>query len=106
MNDLVAFLHARLDETEKIARDALLIEGTGPASLWGRVSHRMAVHLSRQDPAYVLSEVDAKRQILTAVQDVGHDYVYITATFTVGSLLAMLALPYAGHPDYRPEWRP
>jgi hypothetical protein len=55
------------------------------------------------DPARVLAECEAKRRIVARqpglrarddVRDVWWD------------VLALLALPYADHPDYRPEWKP
>ena len=51
--------------------------------------------LARHDPARVLAECEAKRQIVQNAQDPGDDL-----------FVAILALPYADHPDYREEWRP
>ena len=90
MTDIVAFLNARLDEDEQIARDA----GFGLFDRWqptghdggadrGRTVHvdlesaaqapitsgkaldqRDAAHIARHDPARVLREVKAKRALL------------------------------------------
>lgn len=76
-------------------------------------------HIVRHDPARVLAEVEAKRQILEAHEpwtaengDVicgrcGREHIdgrpgghYPCQT------LRLLALPHAGHPDYPQEWRP
>ncbi len=80
--DLVAFLRERLDEDEQAAR--------------------------------VLADVAAKRRILAEYVrwvgrnsgtgypdgvDAGHEYGLEYA-------VRCLALPYAGHPDYREEWAP
>ena len=41
------------------------------------------------------AECEAKRRIVENAQDPGDDL-----------FVAILALPYADHPDYREEWRP
>ena len=77
-------------------------------------------HIARHDPARVLAEIAAKRQILDEHFNVNEGscgtcvegkWGYPTHG---GSLpqdypcptLRLLALPYADHPDYRDEWRP
>lgn len=129
MDDLVQFLRARLDEDEQTARAA---GGTwwAPPDLPGQVHDSggvnieaklpsFAAHIARHDPARVLAEVDAKRQIIdwherqctcdpctadgnelpnTGRPDGGYGDDCPT--------LRLLALPYADHPDYREEWRP
>lgn len=92
MNDadgLVAFLRARLDEAEREARD--MIEGAPPG--YGKASGVI------NNPYWVLAEVDAKRRTLewALTLDYGLDEAM---------LLRLLALPYADHPDYQPEWAP
>lgn len=66
-----------------------------------------AEHIARHDPARVLAEVDAKRQIIAEHFPVdpcdAHDGVF---TSILCPTLRLLALPYADHPDYREEWRP
>ncbi|MFH9403281.1 DUF6221 family protein [Streptomyces sp. NPDC017638] len=73
-------------------------------------------HIVRHDPARVLHEIDAKRRLLELhapdqmeyvdgdvcmVCDVrGEEPFYPCAT------VRLLALPYAGRPGYREEWRP
>lgn len=124
MSDPVAFLRARLDEDEKTARAAAEgpwkirkstralddelgissgdVEIVGPGYEGGGVWDRPdAEHIIRHDPARVLDEVDAKRRILDECNWGGPDHgdVY-------WAVLERLALPYAGHPDYRGEWRP
>ncbi|MDG4749324.1 DUF6221 family protein [Micromonospora sp. WMMD718] len=75
----------------------------------------MAEHIARHDPARVLAEVDAKRRILDFLE---YDRVDVSQAagppITVPGqrpaiahpVLCMLALPYAGRPGYRDEWRP
>ncbi|SFK73679.1 DUF6221 family protein [Streptomyces pini] len=157
MNDLIAFLNARLDEDERAARaasgntvigeqgnwapspdgdeweahrsddvDELLValrpQLPRPADvmggMWGAiVSDDPAFsqepgadrplpcleHAARHDPARVLREVKAKRGILARVQNhaalMGWDEMH-------RDVLRLLVLPYADHPDRRPEWRP
>lgn len=65
-----------------------------------------AEHIARHDPARVLAEVDAKRQIVDGVAGADPHGAYITGTFTAWDALRLLALPYADHPDYREEWTP
>ncbi|MEU4348293.1 DUF6221 family protein [Streptomyces sp. NPDC023838] len=126
MDDLVQFLRDRLDEDERAAHAA-------PGPSWERreirdhdgsfvfeeyvavadpgrnkvvlsdVDAEVLPFVLRHDPARVLAEVDAKRQLVARVENhallMGRDEIH-------GDLLRLLALPYAGHPDYREEWRP
>lgn len=69
-----------------------------------------AQHIARHDPARVLVEVDAKRRIIAehstqkwSVGDRVHDCQWEGWPCTT---LRLLALPYAGHPDYQAEWAP
>ncbi|MFJ9771217.1 DUF6221 family protein [Kitasatospora sp. NPDC101157] len=62
-------------------------------------------HIERWDPARVVAEVDAKRRILDECEGaVNHDSRGMMSM--ADSVLSLLALPYADHPDYRPEWAP
>jgi hypothetical protein len=75
----------------------------------------LAVQIARHDPARVCREVRAKRRILDQAE-----YVLQEADKSAGTpaarvgegragvidfVLRGLALPYADHPDYRPEWK-
>lgn len=131
--DLVAFLRARLDEDERIARAAT----PGP---WEQTPERVgflaseeywdvvdcsgtpaarenAEHIARHDPARVLADIDAKRQLIALHQEkqeqgYGSDFCAecgfgeVSQSYYPCGTLRLLALPYAGHPDYREEWRP
>jgi hypothetical protein len=70
---------------------------------------RDARQVARFNPARMLADCQAKRQIAQAVID-GQwaqfpDYAggYVSA---MEDAVAYLAAAYADHPDYRPEWRP
>ena len=141
--DLVAFLRRMLDADEQAARDASAgpwwAEDTSPrrwseerdaevASSQGRVAlldHDRngalnAEHVARWDPARVLAEVEAKREIMaeafhhaaTIDSEWGccHDAEEIEQGMCPDqrpdelALLRLLARPYVGHPGYRPEW--
>lgn len=86
MDDLVAFLTARLDEREALARaavegdgrwrysegggDVMLVDGgyvaVGP---WGcDIGESYGRHIAANDPAYVLADIAAKRRIILVHQ--------------------------------------
>jgi hypothetical protein len=112
MDDLVAFLNARLDEDEARAR-ATLRPG-GP--LWSEVGYGERIpemaHIERHSPARVLRDVEAKRAIVRLAAKVrewtdgsaGATAGYAAAV--VGDTLCALAAIDSDHPDYRPEWKP
>ena len=85
MNEIAAFLDARITEDEKAART-----GTLPEEVWGARGW--------YEPARVLSECEAKRRLLQfALADLGEPHG--------SSVLKLLAGPWAGHGGYRPEWK-
>ena len=77
-----------------------------------------SAHIARHDPARVLAECEAKRRIMEAVCSTRQERrpttvpgrydvvtVYVPMDEAGGDLvLPLLALPYADHPNYRPEW--
>jgi hypothetical protein len=119
--DLVEFLRARLDEER--AEVAALHKGCmerwySAQELfkgWGPLDWDEAEHIATYGPGRMLAEVDAKRQLIDERADAvdlpgdpGDDepeYAYGYAR-ALDDALRLLALPYAGHPDYRQEWRP
>lgn len=121
MNDLVVFLNARLDEREAKARasggedpkDWFTVGGLSDSDAWN-LDLADAEHIVANNPAHVLADVAAKRQIIEEHRDdegwclrcadppqydaEWHKYPCRT--------LRLLALPYASHSDYREAWRP
>ena len=129
MDELVQFLRARYDEEQRLAEGAA--HHTEPdwsdggsygesvtteprhvpvaVSPWGgAMLDEVRAHIVCHDPARVLREVGAKRELLR-VAAAAHDY---HETFTSGfaaaleGTLRLFALAYADHPDYNAEWRP
>lgn len=109
MDELVAFLRARLDEDYLTMREANsspeMVTGT-PRSY---AEAPVAIHIARfGNPDRVLAEVEAKRELLR-VAAAAADFA---PTFTSGfaamleGVLRLFAVAYDGHPSYRAEWRP
>ncbi|MCM3822271.1 DUF6221 family protein [Streptomyces sp. DR3-1] len=150
--DLIAFLRARLDEDEARARalppgpwtwrkgeaattspgDALVGADGQPVLSASDPDEYMAwiiradgfdAYLQQVQPARVLAEVEAKRQIVglhpviggwededghdrgLGCECCGHSEEYSDRGGWCETL-RLLALSYADHPDYREEWRP
>jgi len=109
MSDLVAFLTARLDETE--ARALAAREDWDDESQqyeWNDLSEAVYAHARCLDPALVLREVEAKRKIVRRCM-AGMDEldVYPNGLLTPRALLSRqtlmdLAAVYSDHPDYWP----
>lgn len=98
--DLVEFLRARLDEDEERARFVQRERGDRHEIESWRLSCHDEYDLLCIEPSRALAEVAAKRRII----DEGDDrYDGADEHWRV---LALLALPYADHPDYDEEWRP
>jgi hypothetical protein len=127
-DDLVKFLRARLDDDERDAQavgystaeavdglwDSKFVQLRGSVTTYNttELPADLAVHMARHDPARVLAEVDAKRRLLdkthpelqwadSAAEGEWGNYQEAALDF-----LKIMALPYADHPDYRPEWAP
>lgn len=123
---LADFIRARLDEDEAAARgahrDSLDDDGQAHATwteastavMWGDVTgvdglepDYLAAHIARHDPARVLAEVAAKRELVEALVDI--ETVEAERPDQVASLrwaVRLLALPFVDHPDYDERWRP
>lgn len=149
MDDLVAFVRARLDEdagatgacdpgpwewTDRGHSAQLKADGPGFQLIldvdqnakrpgeWGITDSPNLQHIARQDPARVLREVEAKRQMLrvafehAAAMDAEFGDCCDADVFERNGckytstdklpLLRLLAAPYASHPNYRESWRP
>ncbi|MEU0991991.1 DUF6221 family protein [Streptomyces sp. NPDC005953] len=133
MNDLVTFLKARIDRDEETAHAATsgpwttmgqrVLDPSPPSDRLGigmAVGHaaasadynETAAHIARHDPTRVLREAEAKRRLITIhrryTDEPGQACLGCAGGIEWEScpVLPLLALPYADHPDYRPEWRP
>ncbi|MGZ4625183.1 MAG: DUF6221 family protein [Kineosporiaceae bacterium] len=120
--NLDEFLLARIAEDKRIATDAAAAAEEGGASpAPGAAAHGLAEHVAHFAPARILAECSAKRRLVLACRDARPDLHFLgrrtggQAAFPLvpqdehqlaAVTLALLALPYAGHHDYRPEWRP
>jgi hypothetical protein len=138
-DDLTTFLRARLDEDEQTARAAaeelgadwyyddgfVLARREGDQVVTGSqdfLERERGEHIARHDPARVLADVEAKRQIIEQHKPATVSYLpsrergCVTCSTAQTwdaqaneancQTLCLLALPYADHPDYRDEWRP
>jgi len=136
-DDLVQFLRARLNDDEAYARNAFGDHNdAGPDwhEQWSGslnigdaedlvLTNDSAVSrfMARHDPARVLREVEAGRQLITTCEAAMRNAalphpehvpgVYPPAVFVDGYAagleysLRLRAASYAAHPDYRAEWR-
>jgi hypothetical protein len=123
--DLDEFLLARIAEDKRIAVDAARAAGRERWSAdqlsAGLPEPMAAEHAARFDPARVLAECAAKRRTVLACRELGPDLHFLGTRprglpdfppaphdqHQLAALtLALLALPYAEHHDYRPEWGP
>ncbi len=112
---IVEFLLARIEEDEALARSAspgpwhvdaestevLAVDGIVVAdgfALSGKQTRATTAHIARHDPAHVLTECEAKRQVISIVAS--------WRQYRQRQVLQPLASVYADHPDYRDEWRP
>ncbi len=123
---LVEFLLARIAEDEEAAKAA--IELREPYTRGGFTwYYNWAIHTEHVSggwgtgfvdgaptPDRVMAECQAKRRIIEYCEysiDPDDDACYAPETYgmmaaTGEGVLERLALPYADHPDYRPEWSP
>jgi hypothetical protein len=119
-DDLVQWLRDRLDEDERIAREAagnyesggrwwedgrfgsdgVVADERGSVVVYRTgVGRQHAAHIALHDPARVLREIDTKRRILDTLVEEGGDRMF-------ADIFRLLALPYADQPGYREEWQP
>lgn len=113
------FLLARIAEDKRIAAQAAgswPTPGTADGAAAG-----VAEHVARHAPEAVLADCAARWRLVLACRELRPEVAFVgrrqtgMADFPVPPVdahqlaaltLALLALPYADHPDYRPEWRP
>lgn len=124
--ELVEFLLARIAEDEEAARAALrkssyewsdnaFTEAVELAEGEGAVKEATS-HIARWDPARVLAECEAKRQIVerfrylngphAVMPFVGYQQDEAGQVAALRLALKALTLPYVDHPDYQQEWKP
>jgi hypothetical protein len=131
VDDLTAFVRARLDEREAKARKATpgpwrwvdpggesrsALVGPAPwKGEWQTVlevrtqqwpSRQDAAFIADNDPEFVLADVAAKRQILEQYELADGGMTGQILRNCLDTPIRLLALPFAGHPDYREEWKP
>ena len=90
------------------------MSGEGPRFLIHSAEDTLATaagHIARHDPARVLRECEAKRQIIAdwaseKRDGPHHDSASIAVVFALRRVLRIMATEYADHPDYRYGWRP
>ena len=114
------FLLARIAEDKRVAMYAAGDDGRAEWSV-DVVGDGPAGPGSAEHARRVLAECSAKRQIVLACRDARPETKFLgtrpagMADFPTAAhgqhqlaavTLALLALPYADHPHYRPEWRP
>ena len=95
LDDLVTFLRARLDDSERLAEE---------------FDWAMACRDPVAAKRFYLADIDAKRRIITAIHDRKTWRSDPPAEFIdldiEARVLELLALPYAAHPDYDERWKP
>ncbi|MEV3857752.1 DUF6221 family protein [Streptomyces sp. NPDC050095] len=121
MDDLVQWLGEQLDEDERIARDCEGLMWWNHPENWVSAPQMCRValavhagnrrHIVEHDPARVLREIDAKRELIRRYEAMAADVLVMTGVDSILSeyrrvILPSLALPYADRPGYREEWRP
>lgn len=122
--DIVAFLRARYDEREKPLREVVrqldaYADGDedgidGGWSLWGSFGRAIDTAFK---PRELLDDIAAKRQIVKGVEatlnldramnprfNVADRMTYSVLLRAEYQTARLLALPYAGHPEFREEW--
>ena len=110
MNQLSEFLLARIAEDEALLEslgdDA--VEPSAPCALFACSKEPGSIVLNRRR---LLAECTARRIIIDRAGAIGGEPIDLggspqAAMFALGMLSALryLALPYADHPDFRPEW--
>ncbi|MFJ9037970.1 DUF6221 family protein [Streptomyces sp. NPDC102406] len=125
MDDLVQWLGKQYDEDEEIAQ---AVHGPSDKQWWvaediktrlcdDQIWMADASFIAAHGPARVLREIDAKRQILRALQNAevalrntepgkeSHELMR-GSTNSLRATVRMLATAYADRPGYREEWRP
>ena len=124
--NLDQFLLDRIAEDKRMATEAARASGredwtVGDLPVSDPSHEKAAAHVTRHDPARVLAECAAKRRLVLTCRETRPDMSILgarprgMADFPLSPsdqhqlaavVLAVLALPYADHQEYRQEWRP
>jgi len=102
---IIDFLEARIAEDEGRAQDAdcgRIADGVNRSI--GCYSTDL-LFVSRFDPARVLAECAAKRDILEMYHTSEDGTIHADAWMVMKLILAVMARPYAGHVDFDPAWK-
>ncbi|MBF6399767.1 hypothetical protein IU438_28775 [Nocardia cyriacigeorgica] len=95
------FIEARLAEDEQIARSS--IRWDEGCSRWADAGEPDWLHIARHDPARVLRQTAALRELLNVANDVDAMYS-IAAEDAADGIRRTIAAIWAEHPDYQQEW--
>ncbi|WP_433357663.1 DUF6221 family protein (plasmid) [Microtetraspora malaysiensis] len=100
--ELGAFILARLDERQAAAEKTT--DEEYELNVGRSTSYHSVDHAELHTPSWVLRDVSSKRRLLAAIRgQIGDDD---PNTWLPWAALRLLAAPFAGHDDYRPEWAP
>lgn len=116
MDDLMAFVYARLDKEEA---SALTASGDPDCGVWaatgdgvdfdqyevGGIHPATAAHIVRHDPAKVLRDVQARRTTLVRCQEEMLSGIPRLVWFAKMTVWEM-AQRWADHDDFNEDWRP
>lgn len=120
--ELLEFLRDRLTDDERQAKAAMTyaakdwfietsgIVTTGPEDDVYTDDREVAEHIARHDPARVLREVAAKRELLADYERFAAERRRMMGGWDsypeTSPVLTAFAAVYSDHPEYRDEWRP
>ncbi|GGJ74658.1 hypothetical protein GCM10011583_02620 [Streptomyces camponoticapitis] len=123
--NMLAFVRARLDEEEQVARAAGGESWRCPPEAPGEVHDRSGGisfsvrtqgydrHIALQDPARTLRRIETSRVLLGEYAEIAHlDVDRPQHDFPSGRAVGMgfvvrqMAAEYAGHPEYQAKWLP
>ena len=109
---ITEFLLARIEEDEQAAKGVHRGRWNSKTAL---LDHDLYGHISRQHPARVLAECDAKRRIVEQAWKLefeidgewgsSRSVEEMQADGVCPGIIATLASVYADHPDFQDEWR-
>ncbi len=108
MEDLIAFVRARLDEDERTARAASAAwDGEDDSRARDGLSAASRDHAHRQSPEHVLRQVAALSSLTHVMAPIvrGEHNGRAMLGVAMYALYGIAAL-WSDHPDFREEWRP